>query len=48
MSELTGHLQSIDYLELGPEVALDFMDIDTPQDLMNAREYLRTHPRVNP
>jgi molybdopterin-guanine dinucleotide biosynthesis protein A len=48
MRELTAHLPSIDYLELGIEDASDFMDIDTPQDLMTAREILRTHPRVKP
>jgi molybdopterin-guanine dinucleotide biosynthesis protein A len=48
MRELTAHLPSIDYLELGPEDGQDFMDIDTPQDLVTAREFLRTHPRVKP
>jgi molybdopterin-guanine dinucleotide biosynthesis protein A len=48
MRELTAHLPSIDYLELGIEDASDFMDIDTPQDLMTAREILRTHRRVKP
>ena len=48
MRELTAHLPSIDYLELGTEDASDFMDIDTPQDLVTAREFLRTHPRVMP
>ncbi len=48
MRELTEHLPSIDYLELGPEDYRDFMDIDTPQDLVTAREFLRSHPRVKP
>jgi len=48
MRELIAHLPSIDYLELGPEDGQDFMDIDTPQDLVTAREFLRTHPRVKP
>ena len=48
MRELTAHLPSIDYLELGPEDGQDFMDIDTPRDLVTAREFLRTHPRVKP
>jgi hypothetical protein len=48
MRELIAHLPSIDYLELGPEDGQDFMDIDIPQDLVTAREFLRTHPRVKP
>jgi molybdopterin-guanine dinucleotide biosynthesis protein A len=48
MRELTAHLPSIDYLESGTEDADDFIDIDTPQDLVTARELLRTHPRVMP
>jgi molybdopterin-guanine dinucleotide biosynthesis protein A len=48
MRELTAHLPSIDYLELGTEDASDFMDIDTPQDLVTAREILRMHRRVKP
>jgi hypothetical protein len=33
---------------LGIEDASDFMDIDTPQDLVTAREILRMHRKVKP
>jgi molybdopterin-guanine dinucleotide biosynthesis protein A len=48
MRELTSHLQSIDYLELGAHESQDFMDIDTPQDLVIAQALLRTRPKVTP
>ena len=48
MRELTSHLQSIDYHELSPETAQDFMDLDTPEDLATARELLASHPKVMP
>jgi molybdopterin molybdotransferase len=48
MRELTSHLQSIEYHELSPETAQDFMDLDTPEDLATARELLASHPKVMP
>ncbi len=48
MRELTSHLQSINYYELSPEKAQDFMDLDTPKDLETARESLASHPKVMP
>jgi molybdopterin-guanine dinucleotide biosynthesis protein A len=48
MRELTAHLPSIDYLELGSEDIQDFMDIDTPQDLVTAQKLLRMHSKVKP
>ena len=48
MRELVAHLPSIDYLKLGPEDVQDFMDIDTPQDLVTAQKLLRPHSKVKP
>lgn len=48
MRELTSHLPSIDYHDLSPETAQDFMDLDTPEDLATARELLVSHPKVMP
>lgn len=48
MRELTSHLQSIDYHELSPESAQDFMDLDTPEDLATARALLVSRPKVMP
>jgi molybdopterin-guanine dinucleotide biosynthesis protein A len=48
MRELTSHLQLIDYHELSPKDAQDFMDLDTPEDLATARELLASRPKVMP
>ena len=48
MRELITHLQSIDDLELSADESQDFIDIDTPQDLVSAQRILRMHPRVKP
>ena len=42
--ELTSHLKSIDYHELSPENAQNFMDLDTPEDLATARALLVSRP----
>jgi molybdopterin-guanine dinucleotide biosynthesis protein A len=44
MRELTSHLPLIDYHELSPENAQDFMDLDTPEDLATARALLVSRP----
>jgi len=48
MRELVCHLLPIEYHELSPEVVHDFMDLDTPEDLVIARELLASQPRVRP
>lgn len=48
MRELTSHLESIDYYELGPENAQDFLDLDTPENLATARALLAVPPKVMP
>lgn len=48
MRELVAHLNFIGYHELTSDDIHNFMDLDTPEDLITAREILAAHPKVMP
>ncbi len=48
MRELISNLPNVELLALTVENAKYFIDVDNPQDLATAREFMRKHPKLGP